>query len=292
MMIFRMACLSALLAGVAFTTGCATECHNERDPATGETHRVCHAENLKRYEGQSQAMSIDYPAGHDILIDGVNGNVDVSVGSSQTVEVTFFPFSYRGNDEADKQVAIEDMENDLELALTDNGTAIFVDTGRTSGSNDGLGADMQIKLPPGYTGAIEINPGNGFVEGNLGGSQASTKIINEGTGDIDVTNAAGQLQIRGDFDVNVSVSSWAASGQNGDVTSISGGLGNVVLSLPANSIGSIQAVAEEGPVTGPAAASGWEETIAAENSKTYTFGGGAGALVTVGAPETIVIEAR
>jgi hypothetical protein len=179
------------------------------------------------------------------------------------------------------------MANDLTCDVTDDGSRIIVDCSRTSGANDGLGADMVVELPSGYTGGIAIDPGNGYVDGDLGGTQAYTTVINDQAGDITVSNAAGKLDIAGDFNVDVSVSSWSA--ENGRVIS-TGQLGDLVLSVPADAMGSIHATCEETPVVGPASPpADWMET-GSDNDKTFTFG--TGGAVEVSASESVTIQVR
>jgi hypothetical protein len=287
--IVRMASGIAMLIGAAaLAPGCATECHDETDPETGKTIRVCEAENLVRYNGSEATETVDYVAGENIVINGVNGNIVVNDnGPADKVSVTFKPFSFRGNDEADKDLAVEDMQNDLTTSIT---PGVSIDVGRAGGSNAMLGADLVVTLPDGYTGGITINVGNGFLDANLGGTQAFTTIDNDGSGDIDVKNAAGPLSIVGKFDINVAVLSW--SDQDGAITS-TGQLGDVSVSVPAGANGSIQATSEDETVTGPSSApADWTEEAAAENSKTFSFGDGttAGGNVVVTAAKSVTIN--
>ncbi len=285
----RLASMTALLATTAFVTGC--ECQDGGTDEEGRSITTC--ESLQKFVGTTRTDSVAYTDGYALNFDGVNGNVDVVVGNGTDVQVEFSPYSLRGNSkEAEAKL---DIENDLITTINNDG-AINIDVSRASGANSGLGADVTITLPAGFNGAVNLEPNNGFVDVDLDGvTPTSVTIDLDESGNITVQGARGPLNIKGGFDIDVRVAEWGPEGANGSIIS-DGQLGDVTVSLPIASAGSIQAVAEDGTVSGPVPLPAtWDEQIAAENSKTYTFGvaavGEPGAQVQVQAGENIVIDA-
>ncbi len=280
----RLASVTAVLAyGMVLGTGC--ECYQSTD-AEGNPETVC--ESLVRFEGATQSAQLAYNQGDEIVVKGINGNIDVHRGgAADQVTVTFQPFSMRGHSFEDD--AVKDMDEDLVLQTDDQGR-ILIQVSRAGDSSNGLGADMDITLPDGYTGGVNIDVGNGFLTADLsGGTPAFTTVHNDGAGDLDITGAAGKLDILGDFDVSVGVAAW--SDQAGQIRS-NGNLGDLTVSVPAGANGSIQATCQDGEVTGPSSMpSDWTENEAAPNSKTYTFGVEAGGNVVVDAAKSVAIHA-
>jgi len=286
-----MACLSVSLVGVAaLTQGCAVKCHDETDPDTGKTVQVCEAENLVRYEGSARTETLSYTQGFDIVVQGANGKIDmVRGGAADEVKVTFLPHTMRGNDSAEEEAAKQDMTNDLVLSATNDGQ-ILIKVSRAAGANATLGADMTITLPDSFTGGVNVDVGNGFLDADLGGgTPAFTTVFNGESGDVNVVGAAGKLDVTGQFDVSVKVAAW--SDQDGQIRSV-GSLGEVTVTVPLGANGSIQATCSDGVVTGPSSPpADWTEQTAAENSKTYSFGDVSGANVIVSGAKAVNILA-
>lgn len=285
----QLASMTALIVTTGFVaTGC--ECTDQGTNAEGESVTEC--ESVKKFVGTSFSETVAYTSGQALNFRGVNGNLEVQIGGSE-VKVQFTPFSLRGHSKDAE--AKKDMEEDLQTSVNADG-AINVDVTRASGSFNGLGADVVITLPSTFDGAINIEQNNGFVDVDLGGATpTSVAIDNDGAGDIDVTGARGPLTIKGGFDINVAVAAWAAEGQNGSIIS-DGQLGDITVSLPTASAGSIEAVSEDSVVTGPSPLpENWVED-GAENSKTFSFGvtdpTEPGAVVRVEGAKEITIEAR
>ncbi len=286
----RIASMTAMLATTGFlATGC--ECQDQGTNAEGQNVTQC--ESLNKFVGSSFTETVAYTPGQALNFDGVNGNVDVRIGGTDVV-VQFTPFSLRGNSrEAD---AKDDMENDLNTSLNADG-GINVTVGRNNGAPSGLGADVVITLPSTFDGAVSIKQNNGFVNVQLGGATPSSVAIdNDGSGDIDVSGARGKLTIKGGFDIDVKVAAWGADGQNGEIIS-DGLLGDVTVSLPTASAGSIQATSEDEVVTGPSPLPEfWAEDANGENSKTFSFGlaaiGEPGAIVQVQGAKEVIINAN
>ena len=282
----RLLSMSALIVTTGFVaTGC--ECTDQGTNADGNSVTTC--ESVKKFEGTTITESVDYTPGQALNFSGVNGNVRVDVGTSAQVVVEFTPYSVRGHSKSEE--AKEDIENDVMTSLNADG-AINVSTDRASGAFNGVGVDVRIYVPAGFDGAVNVQQNNGFVKLYLDeATPTSITVDNDGTGDIDITGARGALDISGDFDIEVTVASWGAAGENGSIRTDEGGLGNVILRLPAASAGSIRAVSNDEVVVGPSTLpEGWVEE-GADNSKTFTFGATTGAEVNVTADETVTVEA-
>jgi hypothetical protein len=289
--ILRFASFGAVLAGMGFfVTGCeCTEQEQSAEPGENNSNQqtVTECESLKKFVGTSRSSSLAYTDGADLVVDGVNGNIEVNIGSGTDVTVEFQPFSWRGHSkEADAKA---DIENDLVTTFTDDGS-MHVVVSRKDGSFNGLGADIVITLPSGFNGGVDIDPNNGFVEANLGGLAEFVTIKNDGSGDIDVTGASGPLNLVGEFDITVAVSEWSAT--DGSVKS-NGGLGNVTITVPSGANGSIQATSQGGLVISPSPLpADWSEDAAGDNSKTFTFGtvDGGNLVVDGGDDVTILVD--
>lgn len=287
----RLASMTALLATSALVaTGC--ECTDQGTNEAGQNVTQC--ESVQKFVGTSYTETVAYSDGYALNFDGVNGDVTVRIGNGTDVVVDITPFSVRGHSK--EAEAKEDMETDLQTSVTGDGS-INVTVGRASGSFNGLGADVVITLPSSFNGPVNIDQDNGFVDVDLGGATPTAVTIdNDGAGDVDVEGARGQLNITGGFDVSVVVAEWAPEGQNGEIKS-DGQLGEVSITLPTLSAGSIQATSEDGLVIGPSSLpSNWVEEAAGENSKTFSFGlaaaGEPGAIVVMNGAKDVTINAN
>lgn len=139
----------------ALSAGCAVHCIEDGSGTK------CVAKSLKRFDGAPPApQAFDATAGMPVTIDVNYGNVSVARSGSGKVEVEFRPFAFAGYDEkpvADKQLA----ENLRVAAVMQNG--LIVSSTREGGTN-GLGADVIVRLPDSFDGALTIvNHGNGPV---------------------------------------------------------------------------------------------------------------------------------
>jgi hypothetical protein len=185
------------------------------------------AKTSKEYLGSQVTQTLAYTAGKDVSIDGVNGAIQVVPGAAGNVSVTFSPFSIRGSGE--DQEAIADMQNNLTMsAATDANGNVVVTTGR-SGGTTGLGAKIQVAIPPELTGKLSVSQGNGNV--TVDTAQAATQVLVDDNGAGSVTTNcgsafAGEIRIQNEAgDVNV--------GSVGSATLVeiqNTGTGNCVLS--------------------------------------------------------------
>jgi hypothetical protein len=275
--ILKLASLAAFVSGVGlFGNGCIlSDCEDEDG---NKIDNCIQAETPTKYVKDPVTTSLTYSAGYDLVVDSVNGKVDVKRHSGADVKVTFAAFTLGGKSEQDAAKAKEELNNDLILETDDTGR-IFVRTDRDGGSS-GLGADITILLPAAFDGHVSIDQNNGFVDVDLGGTvPRSVTIHNSGAGDIDVIGARGKLDLVGKFDIDVAVAEWATD--NGKVIT-TGGTGDIVIAVPAGANGSIQATAsDDGEVIVSSPPADWEIAEAAVNSKTVSFGDFSGAVVQV-----------
>lgn len=274
----RWACLTALVASSGFfANGCII---SDCEDANGETIENCtQYETPTHYPGSQVDASETYVSGLDLVVESVNGNVDIEIrdDGGEEVLVTFMPYTYGRSGDEGEAAAKEELERDLFLETSADGQ-ILVKTSRDGGS-DGLGAEIVIKLPQSFDGDVIVDQNNGSVEASLGAATPlSVTIHNDGAGDIEVSGARGKLDLVGAFDIDVAVAEWAAEDGRIETT---GGTGDITVTVPSSAHGSIQATAsDDGEVTVDAGAE-WIVDEAAVNSKTVTFGDGSGGVVLV-----------
>jgi hypothetical protein len=243
-------------------------------------------QSLTTYDGTPESKSVAYAPGDSLRIVGVNGDITVTSSSSSTVDVTFKPTTKGKGDDAGKKQATDEMNNQIHYAVSSGGE-IVVQVTRDSGANAYLGADVVVAIPPSFNGAFTVQQGNGDVDVQLGGGATSVTVKNDGAGDISVAGASGALNISGGFDVKVGVSAWASAGHDGSITA--GDLGNISISIPATSNGTLTAQAG-GKISDGGLPSNWASAAAADNSKSYTMGDGTGAKVALVAGADIAIS--
>jgi hypothetical protein len=249
--------LAALTLTAAPLTGCVVT--NNPDGSTT-------IENAIRYEGTKASKSVDYAAGNDIKIISHNGTVTVTAGSGSQVGVTFQPFTMdkKGQD----QRAASEMTNYLSLQVTATGNTITVEAVVKSGASGLLGADVNVSLPAGFSGAFTATSENGSIDADLHSGTATATDVESKNGEVTVTSAAGPLKISSENgSVTASVLDWGGG-------SITSGNGDVSVNLPAAANGTIKAQASSGDkVTPPSPLpTGWQEAIASDAAKSYTLG--------------------
>lgn len=170
-----------LLAG---STGCEAACTD--DPDTGGT--TCTGKSLTKFTGDPVNKTAEWTPGTDIKIESNFGEITVIQGASNTVEVTYEPFSYRAHDaepEARDDIALHFKTEEIGDA---NGVIVkhFRDGGGSS-----LGANMTVKIPPNFDGKLWVtNHGNGDVS-NDDGFDA----------DVDFVGNAFALEVRANADI-------------------------------------------------------------------------------------------
>jgi hypothetical protein len=234
------------------------------------------AETATRFEGAKSTQTGAYVAGKSIRVESDNGQVKLVPGGSSTeLSATFQPYSMRPDSE--EQQAKDDMKNDLVLTVDDTGDPIVVGVSVKNGANGGLGADVNLALPAGFDGGIDLQPRLGSVEADLTGGTPAYTTVNVPVGSGEVWGAGGPLSI----DIfnatdGISVQSW--SQEAGHVTV---GNGDIAFSVAPGLSGNILATAGTDSDTTITAPANWTETPTAHNEKTYNFGPDAATLGTV-----------
>lgn len=231
-----------------------------------------------RFDGTPVSSSVAYAPGQAIKILSHNGHVTVVPGSGSEVKVTFSPFTLGKSDQAD--AAKREMEQNLHLKAGSANNVVSIEANVDDGSSSGLGADIKVSLPKGWTGAFAVTSDNGPVDADLtGGTPTSTTVVGN-AGGIAVTGAAGLLSFVNDAgDIDVSVASWAAV-DAGEGKIHQSGAGDIALHVLQSFEGSIQAQAS-GVLNDSTVPSSWQVDEAAANSKTYNMNSGAGGNVVV-----------
>jgi hypothetical protein len=260
----------------------------------------CTAQTLEEFEGEPIALAVNYTPGQAMKVTGLNGEIRFEDGGrAGEVHVLFKPFTFDGYDKEEE--AREAIENDLHVALAeDNEGAVHAAVDKDGGGS--LGAHVIVSLPPEFDDLIHIANRNGQVDVEYVAGATSLWVHNRGAGDcliagqpslrdtnvvcgfdVRVTDVADKVQVRseGIGDVMVSIAAVAAGSGGGDIRADNG---EVNLTVPASTSDfSVQAAAYGGGVVNaPAAPSGCQLQVAAENSKTLSCGAGPNFTVIAG----------
>lgn len=237
--------------------------------ATTFTGCVVTVEPATRWEGTAQNETLAYAGDDTIQVSNENGNILFKAGSSATeIAVKFQPFSLRADSE--ENLAKQDMQNDLVLTVEDTGTTVVISAALKDGASGGLGADIEVTLPAGYLGGLDISSQNGTVDGDLSAGLPAFTTLFAKNGSVELTGLAGTLDVEvGNGPCTLGIDGWStADGTvgtgNGDITfTVASGLSGNITAV-AGSTGIVQ-----GPDPKPA---DWNEAANAENSKSYSFG--------------------
>lgn len=249
--------------------------------------------SLSKFLGNTEVDSTAWASGANIVIDSVNGKIEVIEGQSdQQVSATVKPFVFRAHDTPDAE-AVADMEK-LQVRIEEDSSGnTVVQTERSSGGRTTLGADIIVELPIGFDGKLQITQNNGAID-VAGLDNGASLTINSDNGGIDVTGGAlGDVSIHGDnggidFTANGVTGVDVVSSGPGGISFGVGQLpdagtgqiidesltGDIALSLGAEGTYSVLATAGDGTVDFGTIPSACTEDVAAENSKTLTCGGG------------------
>jgi hypothetical protein len=184
--------------------GCAVE--NCKDGETKQDGNCVQLKSLEEYKGSVSTQEAAYAAGKNIGINGVNGAITVVPGVAGRVIATFSPISIRGSGEAAEATA--EMQNNLTVSASTDATGNVLITTSRSGGTTGLGAKIEVAIPPELAGELSITQGNGDVNVGTVGSAALLTVDNNGAGSV-TTNCgaafAGQIRVQNEAgDVSVS----------------------------------------------------------------------------------------
>jgi hypothetical protein len=212
-------------------------------------------EMATRYEGSHASQSTAYTPGNNVHIVSHNGNVTVTAAADSQVGVTFKPFTLGSPDSQGQANAISEMTNLLELDVTNTGGIITIEAQLKPGASGGLGADVEVALPRTFSGAFDVESRNGEVTATVSGTPTSLNVAAD-NGEVAVTLGA-----------------WPT--QNSAMKS---GTGNLTLSAPASTNGTLSAQASGGTIVDMAIPESWASSVASANSKSYTLNGGGSTL--------------
>lgn len=257
-----------LVLGLFLATGAlgceAQDCDNQETGAEG----VC-LKSLKRFDSPAESQTADYAAGADIVIDSPNGDVHVVAGDAGEVLARFKPFVLRAYDVSDEE-AQEDLDS-LERTVTLNGEDVWIDVTRPDGSPSSLGADIDVFVPPEFSGTLDLRQANGHTEVDFVGGAVGVLVTSE-NGDCDVdAGGAAEISIACDNgDISASIEDVVEQSGSGFST----GNGAIRLSLPSDQVYSVQAAAlAGGTVTAENLPSGCALNEASESAKTVSCNG-------------------
>ena len=229
-----------------------------------------------RFEEPAKTSSAAYVAGQGVRVSSINGNVKVTVGATDKVEVSYVGFVL--DKKTNEAGAKSQIDTNLVVDVSTVGNDVVIKSSRKSGSSSSLGADITVKLPQAFSGAFDIDEQNGEVTADIGAtSAASTRVVNSGAGSVSVVGARGAITVSADVgDVIVGISAWGKGGENGTIKS---GNGDITLTVPAAADGQLVLTAD-GKITVGTTPATWTKNETA-TSKAFTMGAGAGAHLDV-----------
>lgn len=109
---------------------------------------------LEFFEGTAVSPDpVPYTSGMDVTVEGIYGGIETQEGPAGEVSVVFVPFNQREKSKED--LALEEMEKNLETSFEVSENLILVSTGR-EGATKGLGVNITVFLPPEFDGALVL----------------------------------------------------------------------------------------------------------------------------------------
>jgi hypothetical protein len=223
-------------------------------------------ESTELYEGEPVSKSTPWESGQNLIIDGLNGKIEVVRGEAGKVSATFEPSTLRGADE-DAEADAE-MKELLALRVEEDSSGnVLVKTSKSGGSSS-LGARITVRLPPEFNGGLRVDQRNGDVLLKHVGSAESLQITNSGTGfckvagapsikvteircgwDVEVLNVADKVSVSSDNTLGATVRvGWAELSASAGDSSVSLDSGDIELLLPKDAEYTLQAQGQNGGV--------------------------------------------
>jgi hypothetical protein len=275
--------LGVLCLGVAMLTagvGCeAQDCDVET--GDGEVQQGVCLKSLKRFRAANPIVGqAVWAPGAPIMINGINGDIDLVPGSGNTVVATFEPWVFRAYD-TPREEALQDLaalEGIVQGDADGVSGAVFVQSRRNGTVPSTLGADITVEIPPGFDGALRVDQRNGTTDIDFSGNATGVTLKSDNGGcRVSASATATTLDLfcdNGDLSVNVPGVPVGAGTRN-----IHTDLGDIGLSFAGTPAGTkfvVQAFAPGGTVdTGNAASAGCTVNEAGAGSKTVLCNGGA-----------------
>ena len=267
---------AGLLAG---TTGCElSDCTDNGEPADeaeadkGEDGKTICAKSLKRFEAkQDRSATGTVDSGGQILVQSINGHVEVVRSNSASVNATFKPSVLRAYDTEDDiiQGEFEKLNTDL---IEDDGD-ITIRTSRDSGASSTLAAEIIVEIPEDFAGVFIVDQNNGSVDVNFTAKAYDVEITSDnGPIEADVGVAEILKVETGNGSIDLYIDEILDNFTGGDIYADGPGA-DVILDLPGGAAFSVQATATKlvdfGGFPG-----GCSVEEAAENSKTLSCNDG------------------
>lgn len=235
----------------------------------------CTAKSTKRVVGSTSHLTEGWQTGDALVIDSINGRVQVSRGSGDAVVADFTPFvliGYDATDEEEKQ-ELEKLKPSL-IRQDGERPTLIARTVRDGQVLSSLGADIDLSLPEAFDGSLEIRQNNGPIEVSSVG-RASELIVNSENGSCEVSTGSASV-------VDVYCDSGSLYGSIGDIpadfasASLRTGRGNIQLVFPPGGVFVVQALSRSGGLVdvGTAEAAGCTVEAASDSSKTISCNGG------------------
>jgi DUF4097 and DUF4098 domain-containing protein YvlB len=271
MMVLRRFGVCVLGAGLVLSTAACEQCKisSKDGNDTKEETGFC---SVNRFQSSSaRQASATLGDGKNLTIESINGNVAVAAGSGTDVSATFKAFVYRAYNTEESEIQ-KDFDLLVTTASADADGNVTVSTSRKSGAKNTLGADFDVQVPPGLSGAFVVNQNNGAVDVSSVGAASSVSVKSD-NGSVDVnagSNAASVNVSSANGDVKVVIGAVPAGATGG---TIGAEFGDISLTLPTSGGFSVEATAKESVSFGTAP-TGCEVAEAASNSKTLTCNGG------------------
>jgi hypothetical protein len=189
---FGLALLGSLF--LVGPTSCAIQ--SCKDGETKQGGNCVQLSTLETYNGTPSTQTVAYAAGKNMAITSVNGAVSVVPGSAGTVTVTFKPADVRASGEAAQATA--EMQNNLTMSASADANGNVIITTSRNGGSTGLGAKIEVAIPPEFAGALKIQQGNGAINVGTVAAASSLEVQNTGAGGVTVTCGsafAGQVRV-------------------------------------------------------------------------------------------------
>ena len=154
----RLVVTALTLATISLALGTGSSCQVACIEDSSGTK--CSAKSLKRYDGPAPPpTALPYAPGSPLTIDVLYGDITVERSASQNVEVYFQPYAYAAYDA--EASARQWLAQNLQTGAGQGNGGLLVTVGRNGGSN-GLGANVTVRIPDQFSGALNIvNRGGG-----------------------------------------------------------------------------------------------------------------------------------
>jgi hypothetical protein len=233
----------------------------------------CTAKSTKRVTGSTTPKTGPWVPGDSVVIDSINGGIEVNRGSGDSVAADFTPFvliGYDATDEEEKE-ELEKLKPTLTVLADEDPPVILVKTVRQGQVLSSLGADIDVRLPAEFDGRLEILQNNGPLEVNSV-AQASDLVVESDNGSCEVHAGGARM-------IDVFCDSGGLTGSIGEIpedfvsASLRTGRGNIQLDFPSGRF-VVQAYSRSGGIVdvGNAADAGCSVDAASDSSKTITCG--------------------